>query len=175
MTDHATMPTPRPSAGELRQRLAAELALPSRIGYTVLLLAGLAVTTVTASLLATEPALPARTRIAFALIAGAGFAWAGFAAWVLARRRVLFASHRVIAAVMGLAFSGLFTTGSLGVWFAGSRQPGALAAAAVGAAMLAAAVLVLRGARRRVREITARKQEIERLLAGQPAAPGQPR
>lgn len=37
-----TLPAPRPSAGELRQRLASELALPSRIGYTALLLAGAA-------------------------------------------------------------------------------------------------------------------------------------
>lgn len=168
MTDHAPMPAPRPSAGELRQRLASELALPSLIGYTALLLAGLAAAAVTGSLLATEPGLPARTQAAFAVITGAGFAWAAFAAWVLARRRVLFASHRVIAALMGLAFSGLFTAGALGVWLAGSRQqPGALAAAAVGAAMLAAAVLVLLGARRRIREITTRKREVERLLAGE--------
>lgn len=166
MTDHIPTPGPRPSAEELRRGLAAELALPSRLGYTALLLAGVAVAAAIGSLLATEPELPARTRVAFAVIVGAGLAWACFAAWVLARRRVLFASHRVIAAGMGVAFSALFTVGALGVWLAGSpRQPGALAAAAIAAAMLATAVLVLLRARRRVREITARKREIERLLA----------
>jgi hypothetical protein len=165
MTDPAPMPAPRPSADELRQRLAAELALPSRVGYTALLLAGLAAATTTGSLLATEPDLPARIQLAFAVVAGGGLAWAAFAARVLARRRVLFASHRVIAARMGVTFSGVFTAGALGVWLAGSRQePGALAAAAIGATMLSAAVVVLLGARRRVADIAARKREIERLL-----------
>jgi hypothetical protein len=159
------MPAPRPSVDELRRLLAAEVALPSRIGYTALLIAGLAVATAIGSLLATEPDLPARTEAVFAVIVGVGLAWAGFAAWVLARRRVLFASHRVIAARMGVTFSALFTAGAAGVWLGGAyQQSGALAAAAVGAAMLAAAVLVLLRARRRVLEITARKGEIERLL-----------
>jgi hypothetical protein len=165
MIDHSAMPAPRPSVDELRRFLAAEVALPSRIGYTALLLAGLGVAAAIGSLLATEPDLPARTRAAFAVIVGVGLAWAGFAAWVLARRRVLFASHRVIAARMGVAFSALFTICAAAVWHGGAhRQSGALAAFAVGAAMFAAAVLVLLGARRRVLEITARKREIERLL-----------
>lgn len=165
MTDHSAMPAARPSVDELRRFLAAEVALPSRIGYTALLLAGLAVAAAIGSLLATEPDLPARTQAAFAVVVGVGLAWAGFAAWVLARRRVLFASHRVIAARMGVTFSALFTTGAASVWLGGTYQPpGALAAAAVGAAMLAAAVLVLLRARRRVQKITARKREIERLL-----------
>ncbi len=165
MTDHSAMPAPRPSVDELRRILAAEVALPSRIGYTALLLAGLAVATAIGSLLATESDLPARTQAAFAVVVGVGLAWAGFAAWVLARRHVLFASHRVIAARMGVAFSALFTTAAAGVWLGWAhQQSGALAAAAVGAAMLAAAVLVLLKARRRVLEITARKREIERVL-----------
>lgn len=168
MTDHTAMPAPRPSADELRRRLAAEITLPSRVGYTALLLAGLAVAAVAGSLLATEPGLPARTQAAFAIITGVGLAWAVFAGWVLARRRVLFVSHRVIAGRMAVTFSGLFTAGALGVWLAGSRQPaGALAAAAVGGAMLATAVVVLLHARRRMRGIAARKREIERLLAGE--------
>lgn len=165
MTDHTGIPAPRPSADELRRRLAAEIALPSRVGYTVLLLAGLVMAAVTGSLLATEPGLPARTQAAFATIAGVGVAWAAFAGWVLARRRVLFASHRVIAARMAVTFSGLFTAAALGIWLGGSpQQAAALAAAAVGAAMVAIAVAVLLHARRRMRGIAARKREIERLL-----------
>jgi hypothetical protein len=163
-----TLPPPRPSADEVRRRHIAELALPSRVAYTALLLAGLAVAAATGSLLATEPELPARTRTAFAIIVSAGLAWAAFAAWVLARRRVLFASHRVVAARMGATFSAVFTTGALALWLTGApRQPGALVAAAVGATMFTAAVLLLLMARRRVSGITARKREIERLLAGE--------
>ncbi|HSK20666.1 MAG TPA: hypothetical protein VK912_16050 [Longimicrobiales bacterium] len=166
MTDQNAVPAPRPSADELRSRLAAELALPSRVGYTALLLAGLTVAAVTGSLLATEAGLPGRTQAAFVVVASAGLAWAALAAWVLARRRVLFASHRVMAGRMSVTCTALFTAGALTVWLLGSRQqPGALAAAAVGAAMLAVAVVVLLRARRRVLLLTARKREIERLLA----------
>ena len=169
MTDHDRMPAARPSAEDVRRRLATELALPSRLGHTLLLLAGVAVAAAGGSLLAPEPGLPARTRIAFAAIVAAGLAWAAFAAWVLARRRVLFASHRVIAARLAITFSALFTAGAGAVWFAGAGSIGAgvIGAAVVGAAMLVAAIVVLVRARRRVREITARKIEIERLLAGE--------
>ncbi len=165
MTDRPRFPAPQPSTEDLRRRLASELAMPSRLGHTALLLAGLAAAAVAGSLVATEPALPAATQLAFGVMTLIGLAWAAFAAWVLARRRVLFAAHRVIAARMAVAFTALFSAGSLAVWVAGGRQAaGALGAAATGAVMLAAAVLVLSHARRRVRQITARKEAIERQL-----------
>lgn len=164
MTDTDRLPAPMPPAAEVRRRLAAELALPSRLGYTALLLAGTAMAALTTALTLTEPALPAATRWAFVVLALMGAAWAAFAVWVLARRRVLLAVHRVVAARMAVLFTAIFTGGALLV----ARRPGmgsmALTAAAVGAGMLLLAVAVLVRAHRRVRWLAGRRAELEREL-----------
>ena len=155
-----------PSAAEIRRRLAGELALPSRLGHTLLLLAGLGAAGVTGALLLTEPALPARTRLAFAVMVVVGLAWAALAAWVLARRRVLLATHRVVAARLAVAVTALFTAGAVGVAVdAGGAATGGWAAAGVGVAMLGAALLLHRQARRRVAALARRRDEIARELA----------
>lgn len=157
---------PRPSSAEIRRLFAAELSLPARLGFTGLLLAGLAAASVTAALLVTEPALPPRTRVAFGLMTAIGLAWAAFAAWVLGRRRVLLAGHRVVAARMAVACTALFTLGTavLGILAA----PGGpwLAAGALGAGMLALAILQLARARRRFDALSRRRLELEREVGG---------
>lgn len=124
----------------MRRRLAAELALPSRIGHTALLLVARAGATVAAALLITEVGLPAGTRLAFLAMVIIGLAWAAFALWVLARRRVLFARHRVIATRMALAFTTLFTAGALLIAFESGVGAAGLFAAIVGAAMMGVAL-----------------------------------
>lgn len=149
-----TPSTPRPTAAAMRARLAAEGALPSRLGHTALLLAGLAGAAVTASLALTEPDLPARTRGAFWVLACIGLAWAAYSTWVLARRRTLLAGHRVVAGNLAVAFSAVFTVAAyaVGLW----------AAAAVGGLMVLAASAVLVRARRRVAALRARLDELQR-------------
>ena len=154
-----------PSAAEIRRRLAGELALPSRLGHTLLLLAGLGAAGVTGALLLTEPALPARTRLAFAVMAAVGLAWAALAAWVLARRRVLLATHRVAAARLAVAATALFTAGAVALAPGSGGASGGWAAAGVGVAMLGAALLLHRQARRRVAALARRRDEIARELA----------
>jgi hypothetical protein len=153
---------PRPSIEQVKRLLAEEAGLPSRLRYTTLLLAGLCGAGVTLSLLLTEPELPGRTRIAFTLLTGIGLAWAAFAAWVLARRRVLFAVHRVVAARMAIAFTGLFTLGALalGRW-GGDGVPWA-PAAGTGIALLGTAAVLLVRARRRVAALERRRRQLER-------------
>lgn len=165
MTDRSGASVARPSVEEMRRRLLSELGLPSRLGYTALLLGGLAGATVVGSLLATEPDLPARTRVAFSVMVAIGVAWSAFASWVLARRRVLFASHRVVAARMAVVFSGLFTAGACALRLGPGEHPEALSAMAVGGAMLAIAVVVLLAAHARLRRLEARRHELERLIA----------
>lgn len=165
MIDSANGPRREVSSAEVRRRLGAELALPSRVGYTALLLAGSAAATVAAALLLTEPGLPARTRIAFVIMVIIGLTWAGFALWVLARRRVLFATHRVIATRMAVAFTALFTAGALLAVFDREAGPAGLFAAIVGAAMMGVALLLHVGARQRVRELNARRKELEREIS----------
>jgi hypothetical protein len=148
--------TPRPSAAEVRARLAAESALPSRLGHTALLLAGLAGAAVTASLALTEPDLPAGTRIAFVVLMAIGLTWSAFAAWVLARRRTLLAWHRVVAGSIAVAFSVVFTVAALALalWLA----------AAVGAVMTGTAGALLVRARRRVAVMRERLRALQRRL-----------
>lgn len=168
MTDARTAPSPRhaaPSSEAVKRRLAAELALPSRLGHTLLLLVGLAGAAVAGSLLATEPALPPRTRIAFAALVAIGLAWAAFAGWVLARRRVLLAAHRVVAARMAIVFCAAFTLGALVLRSTDADGPWS-AAALTGGGMLGVAVALLVRAHARRAALTRRLHDLERQLGG---------
>jgi hypothetical protein len=162
----------RPTAADIQRLLGAQLSLPSRLGHTALLLTSLGAAGVVGALLATETGLPPRTRIAMAVLVAIGLSWAGFAAWVLARRRVLLAGHRVVAARMAIGFSSVFALGAwaTGAW-GGAGRP-AYAAGGVGLVMLAVAVALHHRARRRVDELSRRRAELERRLG---AGGGPPR
>lgn len=122
------------NVNDMQQRVAAAVAMPSRIGYTLLMIAGAGMAAVTGSLAATEPSLPARTVIALSALALVGVLWTAFATWVLARRRVLLAEHRIIASRLAVAVCLLFTVGTVAL-----RDHVPVAATAVGVVMLAAA------------------------------------
>lgn len=154
-SDHK-LDVPKISVEEMQNMVNQELSLPSRLGYTVLLLAALTVAGGTASLWLTEVGLPARTRIAFAAIVIIGSAWVVYALWVLTRRRVLLAGHRIIAGRMAVAFSAVFAAGSLAL--------GVYAATAFGLLMVAVAIGVLVHARRRFAQLTYRRRELEEML-----------
>lgn len=153
-----------PSAQAMQARLAADLSLPSRVGHIALLLVALGGAGVGAALLLTETGLPMRTRIALALIVAINCCWAAFATWVLARRRVLFAHHKVIAARMAITFSAIFTIGSVAMRWSDAGARAWPAAMGVGLVMLAIAVFMLVRARRHVAALIARREELEQLL-----------
>lgn len=125
------------SVEDMQRRVRAETGMPGRLAHTALLVAGLGMTTLSASLLLTESALPARTQAAFGAIAVIGIAWAAFAAWVLARRKVLFGRQRIVASRMAVAFTLLFLAGAVGlrerIGYGGVFTAGLLCAAALGA------------------------------------------
>ena len=168
MTDTHGTPTPhempRPAVDEVRRLLASGIRAPSRLGFTALLLAGASMAAITASLLLTEPGLPSRTRIAFAVMTGVGVSWAALAAWVLLRRRVLLAGHRVLAGYMAVTYTMLFTLGMLALGRWGPAGRAWLYAAAVGVVLVAAALVVLVRARRRWHALDRRRRELERQL-----------
>jgi hypothetical protein len=153
-----------PSTTEMRSLIATELSLPSRLGYTMLLLASLAGAGVTGALLATETGLPPRTQVALAVMVGIGLSWTAYAVWVLTRRRVLLAGHRIVAGRMAVGFTAVFTVGAwaLGQW--GGMGRTGFAAAGLGAVMLASAIAVLVHARRRFAELSRRRAALEREL-----------
>jgi len=153
-----------PTEADIQRMLAAELPLPGRIGFVLLFLVGVGSAGVAGSLALTEPAIPVRTRLAFAVMVAIGVTWAGFAAWVLARRRVLFGRHRVIAARLAVAFTGLFVLGAAAVTGLREDSPIGRSAVLVGLLMLAAAIWQLLRARRYVTTLTHRRREIEQRL-----------
>jgi membrane associated rhomboid family serine protease len=155
----------RPSAEDIRRRLANDLGLPSRLRYVALLVAGAVMAAAAGSLAATEPGLPTRTRVALAVVALGGVAWAVLAGWVLRRRRVLFATHRVAAGILAIVMSALFTAGAVALGLTGAvPSAGAFAAAATGGGMMALAAIAWLAGRRRVGMLRTRREELERLL-----------
>ena len=74
-----TSTNPSASTADLRRLMDAELSQASRLGYVALLLGSLTMTVVVSSLWLTEPVLPTRTRIAFALMIVIGLSWTAFA------------------------------------------------------------------------------------------------
>jgi hypothetical protein len=144
------------------QRLAdTELSLRSRLGYVALLLAALMMTGIIGALWLTEPALPPRTQLAFAVMIAIGSSWVAFALWVLTHRRVLLAPHRIVAGRMAVTFTALFVLGSLAVGYQ-TGGPAAYAAAAMGLVMLAGAATMLILAHRRFHRLTERRTALER-------------
>ena len=70
------------SVNEMQQRVRSQLSTGSRLAHTAVGVAGLGMTALALSLLATETGLPGRTIAAFWVIALGGLAWAVFAVWV---------------------------------------------------------------------------------------------
>jgi hypothetical protein len=96
-----------------------------------------------------------------------GLAWVAYAVWVLTRRRVLLAGHRIVAARMAVAFTTIFAAGSLALGIWGPAGRAAYGAAGTGAVMLAVAIAMLLSARRRFDALMQRRNALERELAAQ--------
>ena len=95
---------------EVLARLDAPLSLRRRVGYLAVAFAGLTGSALIGLLWATEPGLPTRTSVAFAVLVAIGLGWAAFGGWArdppdsavrpgpggrrLARRRCLAGIHR---------------------------------------------------------------------------------
>lgn len=159
-------PVPPPNVvQDLRALTAVELSLPSRVRYVGLLLVASMMTVLVAALLLTEPALPARTSGALGTLAVIGASWSLFATWVLTRKRPLLGYHRVVAARLAVGFCSVFTAGTLAIGYAVSGA-WAFTAAAMGAVMLTAALVMQGRARRRFASLSTRRAELERSLSG---------
>jgi hypothetical protein len=100
-------PTLREEYGAaLHDHLDRQLSGGLRAKYVVVGLAGLAGCLVCGSLAVTEPAsLPAAVRGLLTLLAFFGLGWTLLAAWVLARGRGGFITHRIMAARMAFGFT----------------------------------------------------------------------
>lgn len=165
-TPHGLFSSPPTASAEAAQRrLALELSQGSRTGSLLLLLSSAFATVAVASLGLTEEGLPLRTRIAFGMLTAIGLAWSVFFGWVLTRRQLLFAYHRVVAGRLAVAAGSLFTGGALLLAvLAPELRPSAYFAAAFGGGLVAAAILLLRAARRRHNDLLALRGSLEAAL-----------
>lgn len=147
--------------------LDRELSTRSRMGHVLLLLAAATMATITGSLWATEPALPNRTSVAFAVMTGMGLCWVAYAGWVLTARRVLLGRQRVVASAMGALFSAVALAGALAVgWLSG--MPAAWPAALVFAAMTMTAIALLMRAQGDYARLCQRRAELQALRSQAP-------
>lgn len=155
--------TPIPPAADLRGLLDAELSLRSRLGYVALLLTSAAMTAVVTSLWLTEPVLPGRTAVAFAVMTLIGLSWMAFSGWVLTRRRPILGRDRVVAGRLAVTFTSVFVVGALAAGYvSGGAAP--YAALVMGLVLLAVAGVALVRARRNVARLTRRRDALEREL-----------
>jgi hypothetical protein len=155
-----------PSMAANLERLArTELSLRTRLGHVVLSLVASTMTIVVVSLWVTEPALPARTQIAFGMLAVIGVAWVAYSAWVLRARRVMLAVQRVVAGRLAAAFSGAFTAGCL-VLALTTDVAAAWPAFAMGLVLMIVAVALWRRAEARCAALRVRRDTLERELQG---------
>lgn len=140
-----------------------ELSLKARFGHVVLLLVSLTMAVITGSLLLTEQALPARTTLSFAVMTIMGLCWAAYALWVLASRRVLLAFHKVVATWLAVIFCSVALAGALAVALSVGKSAAWLAVTLFGL-MLLIAIMLQQQARRKLRQLNARREELEQQL-----------
>ncbi|MFI5905945.1 hypothetical protein [Dactylosporangium sp. NPDC051541] len=143
---------------EVLARLEAPLSLRKRVGYLTVGLAGLTGSGLIALLWATEPGLPPRTQVAFAVLTAIGLCWAAFGAWAVTRRTPLFARDRVVAAWLGAAAWLVFTVGALIITALRHQYEPSLLAVVLALGVLAA--VNLRMARRSRAALIRRKTEL---------------
>ena len=154
---HEAIPVVTPEA--IKQFLHRETSWAFRRNYVFLLLGSLIITTSTLSLLATEPNLPHRTRVAFTVMGLIGLAWAGLATWVLSRRRPLMAVQRIWAGRLAIVASSLFTLGATTIHFASELT--AWPAVLFGLLMIGVACILLDHGHREHRALLLLKASLE--------------
>lgn len=101
------------TVNQMQQRTAATLSTTARVGYTLVALCAAAMATLTGALVATESSLPTRTQVALTAMTVIGVAWTVVALWVLRRRRVLLARHRIVVTTVACVVCGAFLLGAL--------------------------------------------------------------
>src|SRR6186997_3144898 len=137
---------PAIAAADIQRILRAELSTKARAAYLGGLLCAATFAAALLSLWLTEPALPLRTHIAFAILVVINLSWSAFCWWALTRRKVLYARQGVIAGRLAVWWSAVFVAGALVVGSTSGRPAAGVAAAATGMLFLAGATFMLRRA-----------------------------
>jgi hypothetical protein len=153
------------SVAQVQEMLRRELSTPTRIGYLLLLMLTLTAAGLVGTLWLTEHGpLPMRTHLAFAVLVTINLAWSALFAWIVTRRKVLFALHSVIAGWMAVAFCGLFFVAGLIIAIMKMNVTAIIAVGLVAGVQLYIAIAMLRRARRRRNQLLSRRGELTGML-----------
>jgi hypothetical protein len=143
-----------------------ELARASRLGQVALLFVFVMMSGVIGVLGVTEPSLPWRARLAFAVIGAIGVFTSVFALRALSYRRALLARHRVIGCRMAVAFAVAIVLGASIIGFV-TGIPAAFGVAGFGVILLCGTIALLRQENRKFAALTARRHALaQQLRAG---------
>jgi apolipoprotein N-acyltransferase len=143
---------------EVLARLDSPLSLRKRVGHLILAFAGLTGSALISLLWATEPGLPPRTKVAFAVLVVTGLCWTTFGCWVVTRRTPLFAQDRVVAGWLGVGAWAAFTVGAFALTASRHKLEPALLVMVLMLGLLAA--VNLRAARRARTALMRRRSEL---------------
>ena len=143
---------------EVIARLERPLSLRTRVGYLAVGLAGLGGSGLIGLLWATEPGLPVRTRVAFAVLITIGLAWTVFGGWAVTRRTPLFARDRVVAGWLGAGAWLVFSAGALVITLTRDRAEPSVLIVVLGLGLVAAGNL--RAARRARADLVRRRTDL---------------
>jgi hypothetical protein len=151
---------------QVQDMVRRELSAPMRMGYLLMLMITLTGAGLIGTLWLTEPGpLPLRTHVAFGALVVVNAAWAALFGWLLTRRKVLYAVHRVIAGWMAVLFCGIFLIAGLAIALMKMNFTAMIAFGLVGAAQTIIAITILRRARRHRSQLLARRDELTARLA----------
>ena len=155
---------PPTAVADLKHLTQSELSMRARLAHVMLALVASAMTVIVTSLWLTEPALPSRTASAFGVLTCMGLGWTAFSVWVLKSRRVMLASHRVVAGRLAVLFTSVFVAGSLVLGMVSGLRP-AQPAAVMGAVLLLIAITLWRRAEAAHARLVSRRDALERELS----------
>jgi hypothetical protein len=143
-----------------------ELSRASRLGQVTLLLAFVVMVGIIGLLGITEPSLPSRARVVFAVIIAIGVFGTVSALWALSNRRALLAWHRVIGCRVAVALAAMNVLGASIIGFV-KGIPAAFVVAGFGVILLCGTIALLRQANRQLAALTARRHALaQQLKAG---------
>ena len=160
------MSTPRhraPTPNDLLALAETELSRASRWGQLTLLLLVVMASGVMGLLGATEPSLPPRARIVFAVIGALGVFSSAFGFRALISRRPLLAWHRVIACRIAVALAATIVLAASSIGFV-KGIPSAFAVAAFGVILLGGTTALLLQENRKFAALTARRHALAEQL-----------
>jgi membrane associated rhomboid family serine protease len=151
---------------QVQEMARRELSMTTRIGYLLLLMITLMGAGLISILWLTEPGpLPLRTQVAFGLLVAINLSWSMLFGWVLTRRKVLFAIHKVIAGWMAVVFCSVFLLFGLAIGILRMNPTMMIIVGVVGAVQLLVAIMMLNRGQRRRRELLARRHVLIGALA----------